>query len=287
MAALSLLAWFLGLIPRKIQWGMGQVIAFLWWDVFRLRRFTLYRNISIVFPDAGKEEKLKIIRGSLANMGYNFLEILQIPRYRAEDVDRDFVFEGVANYEAARAKNKGLLFLSLHLGNGDLGVTAMSLKGIHVHLISKKFRNPTANRIWFGLRETKGTRFIDPHGRETPFQILKALKNKEAVTFVLDQFMGKPYGIPTRFFGRKTGTAYGLALFATKTRAPVVPVYSYRDADLRIHVVFEPEVPLVENEDKDLQMSEMTQRYNGVLEKLILRHPEQWMWVHRRWKKWE
>ena len=99
--------------------------------------------------------------------------------------------------------------------------------------------------------------------------------------------MGKPYGIETTFFGRKTGTAYGLALFAMKSKAPVIPVYAYRDEDLKTHVVFEEEIQVENIEDKDLQIRVMTQKYNDRVESIVRRHREQWMWVHRRWKKWE
>lgn len=220
-------------------------------------------------------------------MGYNLVEILQIPQLNARNVDEKLVFEGEEHYAAAQAKGKGVLLLSLHLGNGDLGITGLSLKSYPLHLISKKFKTAWVNRLWFGLREMKGTKFIDPHGRETAFQILKALKAGEGVVFVIDQFMGRPYGIPTTFFGVPTATAYGLALFATKTRAPVLPAYTYRDSELKLHVAFGPEIPFEEVADKDLQMLRMTQKYNEVLEALILKHPEQWMWVHRRWKRWE
>jgi KDO2-lipid IV(A) lauroyltransferase len=72
-----------------------------------------------------------------------------------------------------------------------------------------------------------------------------------------------------------------------KTRAPVLPMYTYRDAQGRIHVVCEPEIPMEVQTDRDLQIHRMTQKYNDKIEEIIRRHPEQWMWVHRRWKTWE
>jgi KDO2-lipid IV(A) lauroyltransferase len=105
--------------------------------------------------------------------------------------------------------------------------------------------------------------------------------------------MGRPYGIETTFFGRKTGTAYGLALFALKTKAPVLPLYTYRDEKFRTHLVFGEEIKLREPQntstaqDRDLQILQMTQEYNTVIERIVTEHPDQWMWVHRRWKRWE
>lgn len=288
MAALNAIAWFLNLMPLRVQWWLGLFFAWLWWDVFKLRRFTVYRNISIVFPKMPKAEKKKLIKKSLAWMGFQIIETLQLPQVDESWLGRRLIVEGLDRYQAAAGQGKGVLLLSLHLGNGDWGAAALPLAGVPTHLISKKFKLKRMNALWFGMREAKGTKFIDPHGAETAFQILKALKAKNAVIFVIDQFMGKPFGIETTFFGKKTGTAYGLALFATKTKAPVLPVYTYHDDEFRLHVVFGEEVPYQEfSSDKDLQMAGMTQKYNSVLEQIILRHPEHWMWVHRRWKKWE
>jgi KDO2-lipid IV(A) lauroyltransferase len=199
----------------------------------------------------------------------------------------EVIFHGFENYEKAREQGKGILILTCHLGNGDMATAAVTQKYGGLHVISKKFRNRLVNQLWFGVREKMGTKFIDPHGRTTAFDILRACRQNESVVFVVDQFMGKPFGIETTFFGKKTGTAYGLALFNMKTRAPVLPMYTYRDAQGRIHVVCEPEIPMEVQTDRDLQIHRMTQKYNDKIEEIIRRHPEQWMWVHRRWKTWE
>jgi KDO2-lipid IV(A) lauroyltransferase len=132
-------------------------------------------------------------------------------------------------------------------------------------------------------------RFIDPHGETTAFEILKALKRGAGVIFVIDQYMGKPFGIKTRFFGIETGTAYGLALFVMKTGAPVIPVYSREGEDGKLHLIFEPavDVPAREGEDKEAAILRRTQTYNDVIESIVRRHPEEWLWVHRRWKHFE
>jgi KDO2-lipid IV(A) lauroyltransferase len=129
--------------------------------------------------------------------------------------------------------------------------------------------------------------FLPPHGRELPFKILKALKDQRCVAFVIDQFMGKPYGIESTFFGYKTGSPVGLSVFANKSQAPVVPIHCYRDSEGVFNIVFSPEVPFEKTEQKDNQLLHMSEKYNRVVESLILKHPEQWMWIHRRWKKWE
>ena len=109
------------------------------------------------------------------------------------------------------------------------------------------------------------------------------------MAFVLDQFMGKPYGVETTFFGVTTGTAYGLALFAAKTEKPVVPLYTYSGDDQKMHIVFKPAIDLSEfqNDNSEGKYQLMTQKFNTTIEDIIRSQPEQWMWVHKRWKDFE
>jgi len=279
------LASFFKLMPLRVRWAFGAFLGWLWFDVLKLRRWTIMKNLSRAFPNMPKEEKYSTARLSMKFLCYNFAEICLMPFMDQKYMEKNCEFHGLENYEKAKAQGKGLLLMSLHMGNGDVGTNFLTLKGLKVHVISKKFKVKFLNDFWFGVRESKGAKFINPHGRSTPFDILKAVKAQESVVFVIDQFMGRPYGIPTTFFGKKTGTAYGLALFAIKTGSPVLPVYTYRDKNLKTHVVFEPEIKVVaEGEDRDLQISRTTQVYNNKVEEIVRRHPEQWMWVHRRWK---
>ncbi len=281
----------LSCLPRKALWVFACGLAFLWFDLFRIRRWTVLKNLSIAFPEKSHDERVRLGRESMRYTCYNFFEFSLLPTFDQKWVDENVIFHGLEQFEKAKAQGKGVLLLSMHVGNGDVGVAALALKGLRLNLISKKFKNQAINQFWFGVRERMGTRFFEAHGRNLAFDILKACRNNEGVVFVIDQFMGKPYGIESTFFGRKTGTAYGLALFALKTEAPVLPVYTYRDEDLKTHVVFEEpvntEIVTENKQDKDLQIKRMTQKYNDRVENIVREHPEQWMWIHRRWKKWE
>lgn len=279
-------------ISPHSRWKVGGFIAWLWWDVFKLRRMTVYRNLRIVFPDKPKSEIKRIAKVSIQHLATNFVEFCALPTMDMEFANKNVIFHDRDRYEKLIAEGKGVLLISLHVGNGDIAIGMMGLTGMKINVISKIFKNEAANNFWFGVRQRWGTKFLDPHGTKTAFEILKAIKRNEAVIFVTDQFMGKPYGISSTFFGKQTGTAYGLALFALKTGAPVLPVYTYRDDQQKIHIAFDEVIKLDEgvdgpDVDRDLQIAKMTEQYNRCLEKIILRHPDQWMWVHRRWKKWE
>lgn len=286
------LAFVFWILPPFLRWQVGVFLAWLWWDVLKLRRFTVYRNLCIVYPKMSKNDKRVLAKKSMQNLCYNFVDFFLMPLTVPQEIKKNQVtFHGLENWDQAMLQGKGILALSLHMGNGDKGTAMLAVKGLSIQVISKKFKSHFLNQLWFGMREKWGAKFLEPHGRDTSFKILKSLKNKTAVVFVLDQFMSIPYGIETRFFGRKTGTAYGLALFKIKTDAPVLPIYCYRDSERKLHVVIEKELQLTSlspaSKDKqDLLIREWTDLFNAKLESIILQHPEQWMWVHRRWKTW-
>jgi KDO2-lipid IV(A) lauroyltransferase len=275
---------FFLLMPKswRVAWAKG--LGWVWFDFLRIRRFTILKNLTIAFPALSKAEKYRIARQSMFHLCYNFVEICLLPFLTKSSAAHISKIHGLDHFQKAIEQNAGMLLLSQHVGNGDFASAVLSLHGIPITIISKKFTLKLANQMWFGIREKMGIRFIEPHGASTVYDILRCKKENRPVGFVLDQFMSVPYGIETKFFGRSTGTAYGLALFAIKTKSPVVPIYTYRDEHLNTHICFERPLPLIENQDRTEQIKLLTQSYNDHIESIIKKYPEQWMWVHRRWK---
>lgn len=272
-------------IPAPLSWGVARLLAFLIFDVFRFRRKVILANINVVFPNLIQSAKIKLGRESMARLFYSLYEFCLFPVIDDRWISENVEFRGLENLTEAYSKDRGVLLLSLHLGHGDLAISMLAHKGFPLYVISKHFKSKWLNDFWFGTRQRFGAHFIDPHGRQTSFDILKALKNKGGVIFVLDQYMGPPYGLETTFFGVKTGTAYGLSLFASKTKAPVIPVWAYRDERGKTIIEAGREVPLVEKDSREETLLATTQNYNSVLEELIRQQPQDWMWLHRRWKK--
>lgn len=276
------------LIPRQIwRYSIGGLVGFLWYDLFRIRRKDMYEHIKIAFPEATDTEVKSIARKSIYKMSMNFAEMFRLPAITKSWIEKNIVFEGWEHVEKARQKNKGIYFLALHMGSGDMSATSIVAKGLPLYLITKRFKIKWLDQIWFAVRGSGGVGYINAHGSKTSFEILKAIKEKASVVFVIDQFMGPPYGIETTFFGKKTGTAYGLALFHLKTKTPVIPVYSYEGPESKIHVCFDSEVEteskITEDHQKSIQI--LTQMFNDKLEGIIKKHPDEWLWLHRRWKE--
>lgn len=283
---------FCGLAALLPRWWIrfkGSLFGFLWFDVFRVRRDVVLSNLDIAFPEKDRAWKVRVGRESMRRFGANFAEFFTLPSIDEKWIEKYAVIEGWEHLEAARAKNKGVLILSLHMGAYDITGSLLAMRGSETFLISKFMTAKWLNDLWFSIRGAKGLQFIEPHGEKAAFEILRAIKKKASVVFVLDQFMGKPYGIETVFFGRRTGTAYGLAVFTMKTGSPVLPIYSVLGEDGKLHLKIEPEVETASlvTGDKETDVARLTQRFTDVIEDIVRRHPEEWLWLHKRWKKFE
>lgn len=278
-------AFFFNLLPWSTNVFCAKVLTFIWVDVLALRKDVVFANIDIAFPGTPDDIKLKWMRQSIFVLTRSFFDILRIPYLNKKWIDQNVVYHGLENIQ----KNKGCLFLSLHSGSGDLASAILSEKFISLSLITKRIKNPFFDELWFSLRTQSKVEFIDAHGKQNAFEILKALKAQRGVIFVLDQFMGKPYGISSEFFGKTTGTAYGLALFAQKTKAPVIPLYTFWQDDHKLHIYIGREIVIsdVIGDNKEDLNQKITNRFNMALENIIRSMPDHWMWVHRRWKDFE
>lgn len=268
--------------PIFIKKAIAFFIAVLWWDILRLRRSVVLDNLGKAFPNMSEPEKVKMGRQSIYHLGLNFVEFFYFPFIDTRWVEKNVEFKGLENVDRALEGGRGAILLGLHLGNGDLAMVGLCHADHPVFLISKLFKSKWLNDLWFDLRGRHGIQFIDPE--KSTFEILRALRKNERVVFVLDQFMGPPVGVKTSFFGHETGTALGLALIAERVGSPVIPSYSYRRQGNKMVVELLPPVPLVKGETRDETLQKTTQAYNDKIQEIVQSYPEQWMWLHKRWK---
>lgn len=287
---IEILSFILVYVPIRLQFFLGDMIGILWFDVLRIRRSVALNNLKLCFSEWTEKERIRVARSSVCHIGRTFIEFMRIPAIvRSDDLQvawrTKFKLYGEENLQAALAKGHGVFLLSAHVGNGDWATVGLALHNYSVHVISKEIKLRWLNQFWFETRKSLGTSFIPD--RKSSLSILRRLKDNAVVVFMLDQFLGPPIGIKTYFFGHETGTAAGLALLAGRSKAAVVPAYSHRTSDGVTHIIFEREIPFVELENKDETLSKMTQLYCDQIETWVRKHPEQWMWVHRRWKQYK
>tara|TARA_Y100001935_G_C17291606_1_gene503676 strand:+ start:346 stop:1212 length:867 start_codon:yes stop_codon:yes gene_type:complete len=269
--------------PVFVRRGVGILLGTLWLDILRIRRNIVIENIQRAFPNLSDKEALRLGRKSLFQLGQDFAEYSFLPFLTAENLNSKIQFRGLENLDHALEGKKGVLLLTLHLGHGDLAVGGLSLKGYDMVLVSKFFKLKWLNELWFGMRAKLGTEFIAP--RDSSFQLLKMLRKNKVVVIPLDQFTGPPIGVKTTFFGHETGTAAGLAVMSFRSGAAVVPGYTFRSSEGIHEVHLLPQVDMEKFKDSEDAAQKATQHFNGLLEQMIREHPDQWMWIHRRWKE--
>lgn len=282
---LNSLAFLLRRLPISVRFRIGDAIGVLWFDVLRLRRRVALENLDIAFPNKSEKEKIKIARASLCHLGRSIVEIFMMAGANPDEIKEGFEIVGKEHLDQALAKQKGVFLLTSHLGNGDWATLGLAGQNIHVHIITKEIKNRWVNNLWFYARKNRATDYIPD--RQSSLMILKLLKKNNTIVFMLDQFLGPPIGIRTHFFGKETGTPMGLALLAGRSGAVVIPCYTLRTSQGVTRIVFEKEIPFVESANKEETIKNMTQTYCYKIEEWVRHFPEQWMWVHRRWKKYK
>ncbi len=271
------ISYLLYIQPQFVRRFLGAVLAFLWFDVLRIRRKVMINGLEIAFPEWTHAQRVRVSRRSLQHMGWNMVDFTIMPYLNKENLDRYFVFNGIDKAYKALEEGKGLLILTLHLGFGDMALAGLSVHGLPIAMVSKEFKWKWLNDLWFGMRGKYGMTFIPP--RNSSFTLLKSLKANRMVVIPLDQFTGPPIGVRTTFFGKETGTAAGLAIMAQRSGVKVLSCYPYRQADGRHVIQFENFMPTEGDPEA------VTQTFNDELERFVRLYPEQYMWLHKRWKK--
>ncbi len=273
----------LGLLPRPLSRafaiGLAQIFYLLH---FRLRQVGM-RNLEMVFPEKSVAERSRILRGVFTSLGRQLAELCQFPRYTPENIDDVVVYDGLDNYERAYARGKGVLFLTAHFGGWELSAFAHSLHGHWLHIVMRPMDNEYLDRLLQGYRTMHGNKTV---GKDDFVRgLLAAMKAGETVGILMDTNMTPPQGIFVDFFGIPACTASGLARIALRTDAAVVPGFTIWDATLRKYRLrFDPALQLVRTGRLEDDIAANTQLFTKVIEDYVRKYPDQWLWVHRRWK---
>jgi len=193
------------------------------------------------------------------------------------------VYDGFENYERAFARGKGVLFLTAHFGGWELSAFTHSMHGHPMNVVMRPLDNIYLDRLIQRYRTMHGNTMVDKD--DFVRGLLAAMKKGETVGILMDTNMTPPQGIFVDFFGIPACTASGLARIALRTDAAVVPGFTIWDSALRKYRLrFDPAVELVRTGDNEADIVANTQLFTKVIEDYVRRYPEQWLWIHRRWK---
>ena len=275
---------FSGILPRV--WWLGICgwigkVAFSLAGKFRELTIT---HLGLAY--AGKKsvrEIYNLARQNFIMLGKNTGDVFRSINVKSlSDLEKFLTTTGLENYERANAKGKGVIFLTCHLGAFDMQITNMALRGLKPNIIGTTLKDPKLNELLVNYRGAYGAIAIE-RGKET-FRLIKALKLGGAVAILIDQDT-KVKSVFVDFFGMKASTPVGAAVLALKTGAAVVPTIIYLGDDNKQHMEIFPEIEITSIENEEVDIVTNTQRFTTFIENQIKKHPEQWVWMHERWRR--
>jgi len=279
--------WFvlkvMSLLPRELARALGISVGYLVYFLHRRLRRVGLRNLEMALSEKSARERKKIVRGVFRTLGRQLADFCQLPNYNLKNIETLAVHENFEAFDAARARGKGVLFLTAHLGGWEVGSFMHSLHGNQMAVIVRPLDNPYLDRLVTHYRTMHGNRVFSKD--EFARGLLAAMRNGETVGVLMDQNMTPPQGVFVDFFGIKACTASGIARVALKTDAAVVPAFTIWDPVLRKYRVhFEPAVQLIRTKSHENDVVANTAKFTRIIEEFVRKTPEQWLWVHKRWK---
>jgi KDO2-lipid IV(A) lauroyltransferase len=282
-APLAVLVRVIGVLPRSVARGVGIFLGRIVYLIYpKLRRVGL-RNLQIAFPEKSPKEHRKILKGVYTSLGRLLAEFCLFPYYTTRNASEVAVYQGFENFEAAERRGLGVLFLTGHFGGWEVGSFFHSLQGHSMRIIVRPLDNPYVNALVTRYRTLHGNTVVDK--QDFARGLLAAMRSNETVGVLMDTNMTPPQGVFVPFFGVPACTAIGVARVAMRTGAAVVPAFTIWDPELRKYrVEFDPPLEPVKTGDDEADAVANTALFTRVIEDYVRKYPDQWLWVHRRWK---
>src|SRR5579863_5119532 len=278
-----LLLKFLGLLPRSVARGFGVVVAnFLFLVRAPLRRAAEF-NVRVAFPELPQSARRDIVRRMVRNLGWLAAEFARLPRYTRSNIEEIIILDGFENFAAAERRGKGVLFLTGHVGAWELESFAHAVYKRPIHFLVRPIDNLLVDALVNRYRCASGNQPIRKN--ESARAILRILREGGVIGVLADQNTVPAEAIFADFFGIPAATTSGIARLARHTGAAVVPAYNYWDTRIRKYILrYEPALELPCTEDEESDIRNFSARFNQLIEDYVRRFPDQWLWVHRRWK---
>lgn len=270
------------LLPRRAGLAIFEKLGYLAYSILPKYRRIAQENLRTAFRDEKPEREIReIARQVFGNLGKNAFELIQFPKINKDNIDKIVETKNTGIIDTARKKGKGVIILASHFGNWELLAATLKLKDYPGYVIGRRIYFKKFDDYLNHLRKLHNVDII--YRDESPRKFLKILKENSMIGILADQDVDSVEGVFVNFFGRDTYTPVGPAALARATGASIIPVFMIRKNG-RHELQVEPPVELIDTGDKEKDMVTNTQRWTNVLESYIRKYPDQWVWVHRRWK---
>lgn len=277
----------LGILPRKLAVWIGVTVMRFGFRFLGGLRGVARRNLEIAFPELPHEERERLARGTFDNLGRVLGEMSQFPRLTPAQLERLIEFqidpETLAKYEEWRHGGRGVIIVSPHLGNWELFVFAWSALREPISYLARPLDNPKIEELTVRLRTRFGNRPINKTNA-VPTAI-RILRDGGTLGILADVNAHPKEGVFVPFFGVPACTSIGAAMLAIRTNAVIIPACGVWDEEKQHYIAVHGEVVEPPNTgDRQKDIHETTARFTVEVEKLIRKYPDQWMWIHKRWK---
>jgi KDO2-lipid IV(A) lauroyltransferase len=240
-------------------------------------------NLGLAFPDWSETKRKRVIRRMIQQIGWMAAEFSQFPRYTRDNIEKIVVLDGFENFDAARRRGKGVLFLTGHMSAWELAPFAQALYGHPLHFLVRPIANRRVDALINHYRCLSGNRPIEKN--KSARSILRILADGGTVGILSDHNTVLEESVFVDFFGIPASTTSGLARIALRTDAAVVPGFlSWDSARRKYRLRFEPAIELARTGDEEGDVRENTARFTQTIEDYVRAYPDQWLWVHKRWK---
>ena len=273
----------LGAMPRSLARAAAIMLAGAVYHLHRRLRKVGLHNLEIAYPEMAAAERRKIVRGVFVSLGRQLAEFCRFPRYTRDNVAQVAVYEGFENFDAAQRRGKGVLFLTAHLGGWEVGSFVHSIHGHTMRIVVRALDNPYLDRLVERYRTLHGNSTFEK--QDFARGLISAMRAGETVGLLMDQNMTPPAGVFVDFFGVPACAASGIARVALRTDSSVVPAFTiWDDVRRKYRITFAPRLTLPKTGDDERDVLNATQLFTRVIEEYVRKYPDQWLWVHRRWK---
>ncbi len=253
--------------------GITRVLDFA---VPKLRRVA-QRNLSFALPEVSAGRREQIIDGVFRTVARMLVALARLPSINASNVSEWIGYEGLEHYLEAKREGRGVLVATAHLGNWELSAYAHAIMTEPMHVMVRALDNPLIDRLVEERRMLSGNHLI--YKRDAARAVITALRGNGAIGILIDQNTSAAEGVFINFFGTVASAGSAFVKFAHHARAPVIPGFAlWNESAARYVLRFYPRVEMTGDVQAD------TQSIHSVFEQIIREYPDQWMWIHRRWK---
>jgi KDO2-lipid IV(A) lauroyltransferase len=267
--------------PGGIVRAAGTVAGLMFYRIDGAHRRIAERNLAMAFPNRPEAERRAIARATFAHFFRMGFELLQFSTLTPAQMLARVEFDGEERSRLAYAQGKGVLFISGHFGYWELQAMVHALKVEPVSILARAIDNPYLNRLLEEIRQGTGNTVV--YRRGTIRRVMRTLQAGRGVAVLIDQHIMSRDAIYVDFFERPAATTSAVAALALRTGAPVVPVFALPLGGGRYRLIYEHQIEPPRADSPDA-VREFTQRCTDVLEMYVRRHPELWLWMHRRWR---